>query len=129
MNQNVELIISNPSLWSPDSPYLYDLRVTVDNNNGGGDTVLSYFGLRTFELQKDDTIYIFSDGFADQFGGEKGKKFRTVSFKESVLELETIDIQRRGIALEQKFHNWKGSLEQLDDVCVFGIQILDFWRE
>ncbi|NRA11877.1 MAG: tetratricopeptide repeat protein [Crocinitomicaceae bacterium] len=82
------------------------------------------FTNRTLKLNPDDSAYLFSDGFADQFGGERGKKFRTVNFKESLLELESISIEERGNALENKFLDWKGNLEQLDDVCIFGIQIL-----
>ncbi|MCB0408993.1 MAG: SpoIIE family protein phosphatase, partial [Flavobacteriales bacterium] len=75
------------------------------------------------ELQKGDTIYIFSDGYADQFGGEKGKKFKAANFKKLLLSIqnETIDQQRE--IINQAFEEWKGDLEQLDDVCVIGVRI------
>lgn len=77
-------------------------------------------------LIPDDSAYLFSDGFSDQFGGEKGKKYRTGNFKETLLEIENVDIEKRGKALEECFIEWKGSLEQVDDVCIFGIKILDY---
>lgn len=82
------------------------------------------FTNHSLKLIPDDTAYIFSDGFADQFGGPRGKKFRTGNFKETLLGIENVDIKERGKVLEKNFTDWKGSLEQIDDVCVFGIQIL-----
>lgn len=77
------------------------------------------------QLLADDSVYLFSDGFADQFGGESGKKYRTVNFKEKLLEIENVPIEQRDRILEKCFVDWKGTLDQLDDVCIFGIQILE----
>lgn len=81
------------------------------------------------KLNPGDSAYLFSDGFADQFGGERGKKYRTGNFKETLLKMQSIDVEDRGKALEQDFINWKGNLEQIDDVCVFGIEILPRWEK
>ena len=77
----------------------------------------------TIELQKGDCIYIFSDGYADQFGGEKGKKLKTANFKKLLLSIqkETMDKQKQ--LIDDAFENWRGDLEQLDDVCVIGVRI------
>lgn len=74
-------------------------------------------------LNQGDTIYIFSDGFIDQFGGDQGKKFKKINFKNLLLSIqnETMDNQHK--ILDQKFEKWKGSLEQLDDVCVIGVKM------
>jgi len=77
----------------------------------------------TFELQKGDSIYIFSDGFADQFGGEKGKKMMYKPFKELLISLQDKTMDEQKVILEEHFENWKGSLEQVDDVCVIGVRI------
>lgn len=87
------------------------------------------FNDHTVQLVPGDSAYLFSDGFSDQFGGEKGKKYRTGNFKETLLEIENVDIDERGKVLEDIFVEWKGTLEQLDDVCVFGIQILEYRNE
>jgi serine phosphatase RsbU (regulator of sigma subunit) len=73
-------------------------------------------------LAKGDTIYIFSDGYADQFGGEQGKKFRSLHFKELLISLkdEPINVQKKQV--EKAFYGWKGNLEQLDDICVIGFR-------
>lgn len=75
------------------------------------------------QLQQGDVIYLYSDGFADQFGGEKGKKYKTGRFKEFLLSLSEKDLVKQKELLEEEFNNWKGKLEQLDDVCVLGVRI------
>ena len=81
------------------------------------------FTTHTIELQKGDTIYIFTDGFADQFGGEKGKKFKYKSFKELLLSIQDKSMDEQKQIIEQTFINWKGELEQVDDVCVIGVRM------
>ena len=77
----------------------------------------------TFELEKGDTIYIFSDGYADQFGGEKEKKFKSKAFKKLLLSIQDKTMEQQKIIIDDTFENWKGELEQIDDVCVIGVQI------
>jgi serine phosphatase RsbU (regulator of sigma subunit) len=75
------------------------------------------------DLNKNDQIYLFSDGFADQFGGPKGKKFRYKQFKDLLESIghEPMNIQKE--ILNNTHDNWRGSLEQIDDILVFGIKI------
>jgi len=74
-------------------------------------------------LNESDTFYLFSDGYADQFGGDKGKKMKTRSFKELLLSLhdQPMDVQKSRI--DDAFEVWKGDLEQIDDVCVIGVRV------
>ena len=81
------------------------------------------FTTHQFTLQKGDTIYIFSDGFADQFGGEKGKKFKKANFKKLLLSIEDLPMSEQKVFIEKEFQKWKGQLEQIDDVCVMGVRI------
>ena len=81
------------------------------------------FNTHEFELQKGDTIYIFSDGFADQFGGEKGKKFKKLNFKKLLLSLEGKPMDEQCKVIQETFDNWKGKIEQVDDVCVMGVRV------
>jgi serine phosphatase RsbU (regulator of sigma subunit) len=74
-------------------------------------------------LMKGDLIYVFTDGFADQFGGEKGKKFKSSKLKELFLQLQAIPITLQKSELNTAFEKWKGNLEQVDDVCVIGVKI------
>ncbi len=74
-------------------------------------------------LQKNDIIYIFSDGYADQFGGPKGKKFKYKPFKRLLLENINKPMKKQKEILNKTFEEWKGELEQIDDVLVLGIKI------
>jgi len=77
----------------------------------------------TLELQKGDSLYIFSDGYADQFGGEKGKKLKTINFKKLLISIQKETMEKQKQLIDEAFENWKGNLEQLDDVCVIGVKV------
>ena len=81
------------------------------------------YTLHTFELQKEDTLYLFTDGFADQFGGEQGKKFKIQAFRELLLSIHDKPMAIQNTILNETFENYRGSAEQIDDVCVIGIRI------
>lgn len=74
-------------------------------------------------LNADDIIYTFTDGYADQFGGPKGKKFKYTQLKELLLSIQQLSLQEQEEIIKQKFTNWKGNLEQVDDVCLIGLKI------
>jgi serine phosphatase RsbU (regulator of sigma subunit) len=74
-------------------------------------------------IQKNDMIYMLSDGFADQFGGEKGKKFRTSKLKELLLEISSSSVSQQRKQMEKCFSKWKGDLDQVDDVTVVGVRV------
>lgn len=75
------------------------------------------------ELNSGDAIYIFSDGFADQFGGEKGKKLKSANFKKLLISIQDKPMNEQKTLIEKAFEDWKEDLEQVDDVCVIGIRI------
>ncbi len=81
------------------------------------------FTNHSYQLQKGDCIYLFTDGYADQFGGTKGKKFMYRQFRELLLRLATLPMSRQCEELDQVFKSWKGKHEQVDDVCVLGIRV------
>ena len=75
------------------------------------------------KLDKEDVIYLFTDGYADQFGGVKVKKFKYKPFKQLLVSLSNQDLKEQRNALENNFTQWQGDLEQIDDVCVIGLRI------
>ena len=77
----------------------------------------------TINLIKGDTIYIFSDGYVDQFGGEKGKKFKAKAFRELLLSIQDKPIEEQKDIIDNVFETWKGDLEQIDDVCILCVRI------
>ncbi len=74
-------------------------------------------------LQKGDSIYIFSDGYADQFGGDKGKKLKSRAFKDLLLSIQDKNMSQQKIIIDESFEKWRGNIEQIDDVCVIGVRI------
>lgn len=77
----------------------------------------------SFDLEAGDTIYIFSDGYVDQFGGEKGKKFKAKAFRNLLLSIQEKSMEEQKILIDDAFEAWRGSLEQIDDVCVIGVRV------
>ena len=73
-------------------------------------------------LENGDIVYLFSDGYADQFGGEKRKKFKMKQLISLLTGLNNQSMEMQKKVLESTFEKWKGGLEQIDDVCVFGIK-------
>ncbi|HRH10646.1 MAG TPA: PP2C family protein-serine/threonine phosphatase [Bacteroidia bacterium] len=81
------------------------------------------FTLKEYELQKGDIVYTLTDGFPDQFGGEKGKKFMSKNLRELLVANSHLPMQEQRSLLEKTFKDWVGDLEQVDDVTVIGIRI------
>lgn len=75
------------------------------------------------EIKKGDCIYLFSDGYADQFGGDKGKKYKYKKLEEFLQLHSSKSMGEQRKALNDEFVKWKGNLEQVDDVCLLGIKI------
>lgn len=80
------------------------------------------FTLHRIELQKGDMFYIFSDGFADQFGGPKQKKFMSMKLKETLVSLSGTPMLQQGERLNEIFESWKGESPQVDDVIMIGVR-------
>lgn len=82
----------------------------------------SKFISTTYALEKGDMIYTFSDGYADQFGGKNGKKFKYSNLRKLFLEISKMPVQKQEEKIEETFLNWKGDLEQLDDILIIGVR-------
>ncbi len=75
------------------------------------------------KIQKEDTIYVFSDGYADQFGGPDGKKFKLAQFKSMIMSLSGVSMTQQEIAIEKSIEEWRGPLQQVDDILVIGVRV------
>jgi serine phosphatase RsbU (regulator of sigma subunit) len=84
---------------------------------------LAAFSLKETALQKGDMLYLISDGYADQFGGDKGKKFKYKPLKELLLTNVSKSCSEQKKTLSTVFESWRGNLEQVDDVLIIGIRI------
>lgn len=81
------------------------------------------FTTNKITLQENTIFYLFTDGYADQFGGPKGKKFKYKQFEQLLLSICDKPMQSQLNIIDQKFEDWKGKLEQIDDVCIIGIRL------
>jgi serine phosphatase RsbU (regulator of sigma subunit) len=81
------------------------------------------FTNHTIQLLKGDTVYLFTDGFPDQFGGHKGKKYKYKPFKEFLLSIVNHPIDQQSEMLNKEFRRWSAGYEQVDDVCIIGLRI------
>jgi serine phosphatase RsbU (regulator of sigma subunit) len=81
------------------------------------------FTKHEIDLEKGDVIYTFSDGYPDQFGGPKGKKFMYKPFRKLLLSIHEKPMEEQHALLSDAFQEWRGEIEQIDDVCVIGVRI------
>jgi serine phosphatase RsbU (regulator of sigma subunit) len=89
--------------------------------NVGG--VVDDYTNHTIQLKKGDCVYLYSDGYADQFGGPKGKKFKYNQLKEMLSSLYNLPVSEQREMIGKAFDNWKGGLEQIDDVVIIGVRV------
>ncbi|MDP4267376.1 MAG: tetratricopeptide repeat protein [Bacteroidota bacterium] len=81
------------------------------------------FNTQEIQLIKGDTLYVFSDGYSDQFGGTNGKKFMAKRFRETLLKIQDLPIEDQGIKLNEIFQEWRGDQEQVDDILIMGVRV------
>jgi serine phosphatase RsbU (regulator of sigma subunit) len=82
------------------------------------------FVTHNIELAENDLIYMFSDGYKDQFGGPQNKKFLSKRLKEMILEMNNLPMSEQSIVVEENLKNWMGNNIQVDDICVMGIKLV-----
>ena len=77
----------------------------------------------SLELKDGDNLFLYSDGFRDQFGGEKRKKFGMKRFQELLVSIAPLDNKKQMIEIEKSFKNWINDLEQIDDISLIGLKV------
>jgi len=81
------------------------------------------FTNRETSLMNGDTIYLFSDGYVDQLGGGSRKTFRSRRFRQLLLEIQDEPMEKQKMILDEKLDEWRGKIEQIDDILVIGIKL------
>ena len=90
---------------------------------GGESIAEKYFDDQEYYLNEGDTMYLFSDGMPDQFGGPEGKKMKVAKFKDMLREVSALSLAEQSEAISLFFEEWKGSYEQVDDILIMGVRV------
>ena len=85
--------------------------------------IMDPFTLHEVDLKKGDTFYTFSDGYADQFGGAKQKKFMSRNFRNLLLSVQDLPMMEQGIKINEVFEAYRSDTDQVDDVVVIGVKV------
>lgn len=112
---------ANNPLWYITNGELHS--ITADKQPIGSSFGSQPFKTHHIQFKKGDLLFLFTDGYADQFGGEKGKKFKYTPLKELLLHNATLSMSAQEELLESTFENWKQGVEQVDDVCIMGVRL------
>ncbi len=87
---------------------------------GKSDETEKHFTNHSLKIEKGDTVYIFSDGYADQFGGENEKKFKSRALKELLISIQDKSMEEQMEILDRTIEDWRGSIDQIDDILFIG---------
>lgn len=98
-------------------------EITANKQPVGKCDKRSSFTTHFLKLAKGSLLYLFTDGFADQFGGPKGKKFMYRQLSELIYSIRNLNMKEQREKLEAAFNQWKGDQEQIDDVCIIGLKL------
>ncbi|HET6244061.1 MAG: tetratricopeptide repeat protein [Bacteroidetes bacterium] len=128
MDYKVEYAGANNSLWiippANDSNEKTIVETKADKQPIGiFQEVQKPFTNHSFTLSKGSLVYIFTDGYADQFGGLKGKKFKYQPLKDLLIAIRSKNMVKQKILLNQTFEKWQGKEEQVDDICMIGVRL------
>lgn len=114
---------ANNSLYIYSNNELKEIKADKQSISGSTAEEKKPFTNHTFQLQKGDVVYLFTDGYADQFGGPRGKKFKYKQLEQLMEEIHALPMPEQKKILDQRFEAWRGELEQVDDVTFIGVRL------
>ena len=120
-NKNIFWSGANNPLWYIQDNALKEIK--ADKQPIGKSDYQKPFTTHQIEYKVNTTFYLFTDGLADQFGGPNGKKFKYKQFSDLLIKNNNLSQKQQADIINKSFLDWKGDLEQVDDVCVIGIKI------
>ncbi len=115
---------ANRPLWllRKDETSIVEIKATKKAIGGLNDDGKLFLD-NTLEFKKGDSIYLFTDGYADQFGGVDSKKLMAKNVKEILLNIQHKSMKMQGEYLEKYIDEWKGASKQIDDMLAIGIKL------
>jgi serine phosphatase RsbU (regulator of sigma subunit)/ligand-binding sensor domain-containing protein len=145
LNQNVELGVSNDGMDMVVCEFSISTRhirfasamrpvilvldgepfyIKGNRSSVGGESVIEkFFDDQEYYLKEGDTVYLFSDGLPDQFGGPDGKKLKIARLKRMIEQISTMPMESQKEAMSKFYFDWKGSYDQVDDVLLMGVKV------
>lgn len=133
---DISLIVLNPVTktisWSGANNPLWIIRknnpLAIEEVKADKQPIGNYLEMKPFtehilNYEKGDLIYVFSDGYQDQFGGPKGKKLKPSAMRDILLEIQSLTMEEQKDKLIQYFYDWRGQLDTVDDVCFIGVRL------
>ncbi|HEU4717712.1 MAG TPA: SpoIIE family protein phosphatase, partial [Bacteroidia bacterium] len=122
-NMKMHFAAANNPVYFVRDGILTELKGDKQAISGSEDIPKKPFTGRSVSLKKGDCVYLLTDGFADQFGGPRGKKFKYRQLQEQLVSLHDRPMKEQKQLLETIFREWKGDLGQVDDVLIIGIRV------
>ena len=98
-------------------------EIKANNQSVGSSYLSKSFTNHEVSVEEGDTIYLFTDGLPDQFGGENGRKFGKKALRERLMSIVKLPLNEQKQIISKAIEDWKGNLEQVDDICIIGIRI------
>lgn len=99
------------------------IEIKANRQPVGYSDSLNPFENHTLNIDPNTILYLFSDGYIDQFGGERGKKYKSKNFKQLLKRIKEKSMEEQKSQLDIAFEDWRGDIEQIDDVCVIGVRV------
>lgn len=119
----VDFAGANNSLYVFANNELKEIKADKQAISGSTDDEKKPYTNHKLQLQKGDVVYLFTDGYADQFGGPKGKKFKHKQLEQILVDIARLPMDEQKQILDKRFEEWRGTLEQVDDVTAIGVRI------
>jgi PAS domain S-box-containing protein len=122
----LQAVCANNPIWiirRNEQHHLSLVEIVPDKQPIGYHPAPKAFTLHQYQLQKGDAVYLFTDGYADQFGGPKGKKFKYKQLLELLLKYHSRSMNDQKQVFDKAIEDWKGELEQVDDILLIGLKV------
>jgi serine phosphatase RsbU (regulator of sigma subunit) len=122
-NDSLQYAGAHHPLWIIRKNNLMVDEIKANNQSVGSSYLSKSFTNHEVSVEEGDTIYLFTDGLPDQFGGENGRKFGKKALRERLMSIVKLPLNEQKQIISKAIEDWKGNLEQVDDICIIGIRI------
>ncbi len=123
VTRKIQFSGANNSLYIFTGGELKEIKADKQSISGSTDDVKKPYTNHEVQLNKGDVVYLLTDGYADQFGGPRGKKFKYKQLEQILVDIHNKPMAEQRAVLDKRFEDWRGALEQVDDVTIIGVRV------